>query len=319
MAFILPTIKYCKDNEKTVAMKFLTVQPAYLCWKLYASLRLTLAVLLISFFTACGGGNSASDTVSDPTTPVTVVPGTPNQVTGITSPIEVVPLIITPGAYVSELNDWVLILIRSQLGSGATSKFFGLNYETSDPDIYSGSGLIAGTESATLTNVMFFQNMFTTVRIGTVTVNKTKASNLIADFSFPAKGSIEALNPTNYQYNSAPTLTSVQGTWQGRLSYGVGSSGDFTLVISNKGTVSTSLTFQQDCRITQSTLVPNFDGTNLFAWNLTIPNATLCSFKNQTLTGAAFVTASPVAGKTQRLYAVAISPDGRGVSFKADR
>jgi len=307
-------------------MKFLTVQPAYLCWKLLASLRLASAVLLMSFLNACGGGGSASDTVSDPTTPVTVNPGTPNQVTGITTPIEVVPLIITPGAYVSKLNDWVLILMRSQLGSGATSKFLGLNYKTSDPDIYSGSGLIAGTESAALTNVMLFQNTFATVHVGTGTVSKTDASNLKASFSFPAKGSITAepipvtaFIPTNYQYNAAPTLASVQGTWQGRLSYGVGSSGDFTLVISNKGTVSTSLTFQQDCRITQSTLVPNFDGTNLFAWNLTIPNATLCSFKNQTLTGGAFVTTSPLAGKTQRLYAVAISPDGRGVSFRADR
>jgi hypothetical protein len=99
----------------------------------------------------------------------------------------------------------------------------------------------------------------------------------------------------------------------------MGSSDNFSLFISSQGLVSTSLTFQQDCRITQSTLLPNFDGTNLFAWNLVIPNATLCSFKSQTLTGAAFVTASPVAGKTQRLYAVAISPDGRGVSFKADR
>jgi hypothetical protein len=57
----------------------------------------------------------------------------------------------------------------------------------------------------------------------------------------------------------------------------------------------------------------------LFALNFFIPNATQCSFKNQMLTGAAFVTSSPFAGKTQRIFVVAISPDGRGISFKADR
>jgi hypothetical protein len=239
-----------------------------------------------------------------------------------------VPLIITPGAYTSTVSgkDWVTILMRSQQGSGSTSQFLSLYYNTADPDIFSGSGLIAGVESAALAKVMLFQNTLSSVRIGTGTVSKTSATSLQANLTFPATGSelaksiaASANMPTAYQYNLAPTQASIQGTWQGRWSYGMGSSDNFSLFISSQGLVSTSLTFQQDCRITQSTLQPNFDGTNLFAWNLVIPNATLCSFKSQTLTGAAFVTASPVAGKTQRLYAVAISPDGRGVSFKADR
>jgi len=217
-------------------------------------------------------------------------------------------------------------LMRSQQGSGSTSQFLSLYYNTADPDIFSGSGLIAGVESAALAKVMLFQNTLSSVRIGTGTVSKTSATSLQANLSFPATGSelaksiaVSANMPAAYQYNLAPTQTSIQGTWQGRWSYGMGSSDNFSLFISSQGLVTTSLTFQQDCRITQSTLLPNFDGTNLFAWNLVIPNATLCSFKSQTLTGVAFVTASPVAGKTQRLYAAAISPDGRGVSFKADR
>jgi hypothetical protein len=237
-------------------------------------------------------------------------------------------LIITPGAYTGTLSgkDWVTILMRSQQGAGATSQFLSLYYNTVDPDIFSGSGLIAGVESAALAKVMLFQNTLSSVRIGTGTVSKTSANALMANLSFPATSSelaksiaVSGNMPAAYQYNLAPTQASIQGTWQGRWSYGMGSSDNFSLFISSQGLVSTSLTFQQDCRITQSTLLPNFDGTNLFAWNLVIPNSTLCSFKSQTLTGAAFVTASPVAGKTQRLYAVAISPDGRGVSFKADR
>lgn len=307
------------------SQKFLPFQFAELYLKVFTALRLTLATLLVSFLTGCGGGNSSSD-MADTTPLVPATPGTATPVTGNTTTSEVVPLIITPGVYLSKLNDWVLILIRSQQGSGATSKFFGLNYKTADPDIYSGSGLIAGIESASLANVMLFQNTFATVHVGSGTVVKTSGNNLTASFAFPAKGSVTAepipvtaIIPANYQYNIAPTQASVQGTWQGRLSYGLGYSDNFTMLVSSQGAVSSSLTFQQDCRITQSNLLTNFDGTNLFAWSLTIPNATQCSFKNQVLSGAAVITTSPVPGKTQRIYAVAISSDGRGVSFRADR
>jgi len=284
--------------------------------------KLSASACFISILLACGGGNSTSDMVG-PITPDSTTPPT-----GISTPTDVVPLIITPGAYTGTLSgkDWVTILMRSQQGAGATSQFLSLYYNTADPDIFSGSGLIAGVESAALAKVMLFQNTLSSVRIGTGTVSKTSANALMANLSFPATSSelaksiaVSGNMPAAYQYNLAPTQASIQGTWQGRWSYGMGSSDNFSLFISSQGLVSTSLTFQQDCRITQSTLLPNFDGTNLFAWNLVIPNETLCSFKSQTLTGAAFVTASPVAGKTQRLYAVAISPDGRGVSFKADR
>jgi hypothetical protein len=284
--------------------------------------KLSASACFISILLACGGGNSTSDVVGS------ITPDSTTPPTGISTPIDVVPLIITPGAYAGTLSgkDWVTILMRSQQGAGATSQFLSLYYNTVDPDIFSGSGLIAGVESAALAKVMLFQNTLSSVRIGTGTVSKTSANALTANLSFPATSSELAKSiaasgnmPAAYQYNLAPAQASIQGTWQGRWSYGMGSSDNFSLFISSQGLVSTSLTFQQDCRITQSTLLPNFDGTNLFAWNLVIPNATLCSFKSQTLTGAAFVTASPVAGKTQRLYAVAISPDGRGVSFKADR
>ena len=283
--------------------------------------KLSASACFISILLACGGGNSTSD-MAGPITPDSTTPPT-----GISSPTETVPLIITPGAYTSTDSDWVTILMRSQQGSGSTTQFLSLHYKLADPDIYSGSGLIAGVESAALAKVMLFQNTFSSVRIGAGTVSKTSSNSLVAKFLFPTIGpalpekkiDVSSNMPASYQYNLAPTQASIQGTWQGRWSYGMGSSDNFSLFISSQGLVSTSLTFQQDCRITQSTLLPNFDGTNLFAWNLVIPNATLCSFKSQTLTGAAFVTASPVAGKTQRLYAVAISPDGRGVSFKADR
>lgn len=293
-----------------------------------------LGIVLLASLVACGGGNSATDLaetsapMANTTDNANGSTGTAGNANGNTPDIPVVPLIMTPGAYMATVNnkDWVSFVMRSQQGSGVTSQYLSLYYNSTDPDILSGSGLIAGANSAVLTKAALFQNLFATVRLGSGALSKPSENTLKADFNFPASGSELAksisvvLNlPSNYQYNLAPSQTSVQGTWQGRLSYGMGSSSSYTMVVSGQGAVTSSLSFQQDCRITQSTLLPNFDGTNLFAWNLTIPNATQCSFKNQVLTGAAFVTASPVAGKTQRLYAVAISPDGRGVSFKADR
>lgn len=294
-------------------------------WK--ACFSCTALVLMICL-SGCGGGNTTADLAG--TTPST----TDNNVTGVVgtsdsgNSINNTPLFMTPGAYVATLNnkDWISIILRTQQGSGAVSNFLSLYYNGTDPDILSGSGLITGTDTAVLSRVLLFQNTVASVRIGNGTLTKPKENSVKAELAFPATGtelakviSLVAQMPSNYQYNLAPTLNTVQGIWQGRWSYGMGSSDNFTLNVSNQGVISSSLTFQQDCRITQGTLLPNFDGTNLFALNFFIPNATQCSFKNQMLTGAAFVTSSPVAGKTQRIFVVAISPDGRGISFKADR
>jgi hypothetical protein len=114
-------------------------------------------------------------------------------------------------------------------------------------------------------------------------------------------------------------LNTVQGNWTGRLGYSVGSAENFSMSISSAGAISTAMSFQQDCVLSNAKLAPNFDGTNLFSLSLSVPTATQCSLKSQTLNGAAFVTASPLAGKTQRLYLVGVTTDGRGISFKADR
>jgi hypothetical protein len=131
--------------------------------------------------------------------------------------------------------------------------------------------------------------------------------------------SVVASPPSNYKYNTAATLASVQGSWQGRLSYAFGYVDNFNLTVSGQGAVSASTSFQQDCVLTQGILAPNFDGTNLFTFSVTIPTSTQCALKGQTLNGAAFISTSPVAGKTQRLYIVGVTTDGRGISYKADR
>jgi hypothetical protein len=276
--------------------------------------------LLLSLSTALlvgcgGGGNNGGSDVAAPVVPD--IPALPTPV----------PL-IAPGAYVASLNgkDWVAMLLPTTQGSGNVTNFYGLHYNATDPDLYSGSGLIAGNNSATLTRAFVYPNISAATRTGSGTISNLGNGVVRASLSFPATGleqgkdiNVAASAPINYKYNTPANLSSVQGTWQGRWSYGVGYVDSFTLSITPQGAVSASLAFQQDCQITQGALSPNFDGTNLFSLSLTIPNATQCSLKNQTLNGAAFVTSSPVAGKSQRLILVGITTDGRGISFKADR
>jgi hypothetical protein len=57
----------------------------------------------------------------------------------------------------------------------------------------------------------------------------------------------------------------------------------------------------------------------LYSIAFSVPNATQCFLKNQALTGAGFISASTTPGKTQRLQWVAVAPDGKGLSYLAER
>ncbi len=255
--------------------------------------------------TACGGGGSSTDTPG-------VTPST---------------ALIAPGAYIGSVGgkEWVSILLPT---SATATNFYALHYNGTDPDIYSGSGQITGTNSATLSRVYLYPDNSKPVRTGTGTLSSLGNGAVRAALSFAAAGteigkdiSIDHSAPTGYAYNTAATLASVQGTWQGRWSYGLGFADNMSLNVSAQGAVTSSMLFQNDCQLSQSNLAPNYDGSNLFTWTLSVPAATVCStsFGGQTLTGSAFISPSPVAGKTQRLYLVGVTTDGRGISFKADR
>ena len=281
--------------------------------------RLAMSTWLFSLLLLAGcGGGSTGGTVVEETTASTPAPTTPAPAT---------PL-ISPGAYVASLNgkDWVAMLLPTTQGSGTVTNFYGMHYNAADPDLFSGSGMITGNSSANLPRVFVYPNITAAARTGTGSLIYVGNGAVRASLSFPSTGleqgkdiSVVASAPANYKFNTAPTLGSVQGTWQGRWSYGFGYVDNFSLSISAQGNVTTSMTFQQDCALTQGMLAPNFDGTNLFTFSVTIPTATQCSLKSQTLNGAAFVTTSPVAGKSQRLYLIGVTTDGRGISYRADR
>ena len=256
---------------------------------------------LTSLIVGCGGGSGISPTALPPQ--------------------------LLPGAYVASLfdKDWVGMLLPTKTGTSATYQFLGLHYNGSDPDIYSGSSDVVSATTA-LPSVYVYPNISAAVRTGSGTLSQLGNNVVLTSLVFPATGlelaksiGVAASPPNDYKYNTPASLSTVQGNWTGRLAYSVGFAENYSISIFSDGALSTAMPFQQDCVLSNAKLAPNFDGTNLFSLNLSIPSATQCSLKGQTLNGAAFVTASPLAGKTQRLYLVGVTSDGRGISFKADR
>lgn len=269
---------------------------------------------LTSLIVGCGGGSGSSSSTD-----------ASNASSGSSS--TALPAQLQPGAYVASLfdKDWVGMLLPIKTGTSTTYQFFGLHYNGSDPDIYSASSDVVSTTTA-LPLVYVYPNISAAVRTGSGTLSHLGNNVVLTSLAFPSAGlelaksiNVAASPPNNYKYNTPANLSTVQGNWTGRLGYSLGFSENFSMSISSAGAISTAMSFQQDCVLSNAKLAPNFDGTNLFSLNLSIPSATQCSLKSQTLNGAAFVTASPSAGKTQRLYLVGVTTDGRGISFKADR
>ena len=269
---------------------------------------------LASLIVGCGGGSGSSSSTD-----------TSNPSSGSSS--TALPAQLLPGAYVASLfdKDWVGMLLPTKTGTSTTYQFFGLHYNGSDPDIYSGSSDVVSATTA-LPSVYVYPNISAAVRKGSGTLSQLGNNLVLTSLVFPATGlelaksiGVAASPPSNYKYNTPASLSTVQGNWTGRLAYSVGFAENYSISIFSDGALSTAMPFQQDCVLSNAKLASNFDGTNLFSLNLSIPYATQCSLKGQTLNGAAFVTASPSAGKTQRLYLVGVTTDGRGISFKADR
>ena len=304
----------------------------------YIRLKLAfMAVLFIALTTllsACGGGTSGSSSANS-------APPTTTTPSGF----------IAPGAYVTDApNDmapdktylWVVMLLPTMQGSSAVTNFYGLFFDKNTnqpsyinsyppipvPDLYSGAGLLTNVNSASFTRLSVYSNTSAVLQTGSGTLSLSEVNGLVnglvnAKLRFPdAKDNdrtVSAGAPSDTTYNTSGNLNSVNGSWKGRWSYGVSPADEFPLNISAQGDISTSQDFQGFCKLTEGKLAPSAYSSNLLTFTLKIPNATQCLLGNQTLNGAAFVTASPVAGKTQRLYIAGVTTDGRGISYIADR
>lgn len=282
-------------------------------------LSLTLAALI----TACGGGTSTT-AASDPSiADLSPLPITPPVVNPNTSTV------VTPGVYTALLSgkEITSIVMRNSSTNLASAQLYALQFSSPfDPDIYSGSLSGIGSNSATISNLTYFQNVSGSLRAGTASLTVPSAGLLKTTVSYsatPTEGARDLTwfaNPDNrFKLDTPALLESIQGKWVGRWSYAYGYIDNFSLNVSDTGAVSSSMTFQSDCQISNGSVSPALGGVNLFSVRFAVPNATQCFVRSQNLTGVAYVTSSPVSGKTQRLQWIATTADGRGVSFRADR
>ena len=289
-------------------------------------LSLTLAALV----TACGGGTSTT-AGSDPSVPgVTPLPITPPVVNPNTSTT------VSPGVYAALWNgkEITSIVMRTSNAASDTAQLYALQFNSPDPDIYAGTAKGIGTNNATIGDLTYFQNVSGTLRSGTAALSVPSAGLLKTVVSYaatPTEGARDLTwyaNPDNaLKLDTPATASQLAGRWTGRWTYAFGFVENFSLTFTadpsttepNKLSTTSSTFFQQDCQVTLGEAKPALGGVNLFTVSFKVPSATQCFLKNQTLTGVAYVTSSPVAGKTQRLQWLAVAPDGRGVSFRADR
>ena len=283
-----------------------------------------LSIALALLITACGGGGTSAASTSDPSnTSNTTAPTTPTVVNPNTSTN------VSPGVYTALWNgkEITSIVMRNSAANPASALLYALHFNSPlDPDIYSGSLSGIGSNSAIINNLGYFQNVTGTLRTGSATLTVPSAGLLKTTVSYaatPTEGARDLTwyaNPDNsLKLDTPATLSSVQGKWVGRWSYAYGFVDNFSVTISDAGAVTSSMTFQSDCQISNGSVSPAIGGVNLFNLSFNVPTATLCFVKGQSMTGVAYVTSITNAGKTQRLQWVATAPDGRGISFRAER
>lgn len=284
--------------------------------------KLFLCLISSLLLVACGGGSSTSTEPdpSDPSNPPSITPPVVNPNTSTT---------VSPGVYTALSNgkEITSIVMRTSATNVASAQLYALQFNSPlDPDLYSGSLSGIGSNSANISNLAYFQNVSGTLRKGTANLTVPSAGLLKTTVSYAATSTEGARDLTWYanpdsrlKLETAATLETVQGRWVGRWSYAYGYIENFSLSISDTGVTSSSMTFQSDCQISNGNVAPAVGGVNLYSVSFNVPNATQCFLKSQNMTGVAYVTSSPVPGKSQRLQWLAIAPDGRGVSFRADR
>ncbi|MFY8013814.1 MAG: hypothetical protein ACOVN3_00085 [Limnohabitans sp.] len=296
------------------------------CWHIFA-----LSIFTALLISACGGGTSTTS-VADPTDPnnITSDPITPPVVNPNTSTT------VSPGVYSALWNgkEITSIVMRTSNAANDTAQLYALQFNSPDPDIYAGTAKGIGTNNATISNLTFFQNVSGTLRAGSAALSVPSAGLLKTVVSYaatPTEGARDLTwyaNPDNaLKLDTPATASQLAGRWTGRWTYAFGFVENLSLTFTadpstaepNKLSTTSSTFFQQDCQMTLGEAKPALGGVNLFTVSFKVPSATQCFLKNQTLIGVAYVTSSPVTGKTQRLQWLAVAPDGRGVSFRADR
>ena len=281
-----------------------------------------LSITLAALLTACGGGSS-STAASDPTNST--------ETLGTTTPPVVNPMTstnVSPGVYTALWNgkEVTSIVMQTSTTNLAVAQLYALHFNSpSAPDIYAGTLSGIGSNSATINSLSYFQNVSGTLRTGSAILTVPSAGLLKTTVSYAATSTEGARDLTWYatpdtrlKLDTPALIETIQGKWVGRWSYAYGFVDNYSLTISDTGAASSPMTFQSDCQISGN-VSPATGNVNLFKVNFYVPTATQCFVKGQSMTGVAYVTSSPMPGKSQRLQWLATTADGRGVSFRADR
>ena len=283
-------------------------------------LAVAMGLLVSSVLMGCGGGGSSSgDSGSGSGAGAGSGSGTPTSQ-------------VNPGVYTTSIsnasgNKDLTLIINRDSASSTNGLFYALQFNSSanqvqQPDIFSGSIAGIGNTTASITTLTEFSTNLNSLKSGT------------ASFSYPTQDKLRVdvtpQSANTIQWSEASSITldttnSLVGPWTGTLYYPTATSVPLTITFTNaSNNLSISaLQFGTDCLTNTGVATPSPSGANLFNLSMQLPNTTGCDLSKlsqqpSSLSGVAYVTTSPVPGK-KRLQWVAITSDGRGLSFRADR
>jgi len=281
--------------------------------------RFAVAVgLLVScVLMGCGGGGSSSSSSGS---------GTPTSQVNL-------GVYTTSSTNISSGKDLTLI-INSHSASSTNGLFYALQFnslatQVQQPDIFSGSIAGIGNTTASISSLTEFSTDLNTLKSGTASFSFPTQDKLKVDVTPQSGSAIQWSDATSIALD---TTNSLVGTWTGNLYYPTAASVPLTIAFTSQPTFSdpnnlviSNLQFSGTaCNITNGNATPSLSSVNLYNLSMSLANATGCVLRDDiakpgSLTGVAYVTTSPVVGKTKRLQWVAITSEGRGLSFRADR
>jgi len=277
---------------------------------------LAAGLLISSVLIGCGGGGSSSS----------------DSGSGAGSGSEVPASQVNSGVYTTSYihslgskKDITLIVNSNSLNS-SDGRFYGWQFNSPEasgeqPDIFSGTITGMGSTTARITSLKEVS-----------TFNDTPAQTGSAIFTSPTQGKLKVdvtKSGSTIQWSDAigislDTANSLVGTWTGNLYY-PGAVAPFSISITFNSDLSfTDIQFDgADCRTDNGIARLSPSGSSTYNLSMDIINATGCVLRDDiakpsSLSGVAYVTTSPVQGR-KRLQWVAITSDGRGLSFRADR
>jgi hypothetical protein len=294
-------------------------------WRPATAFCLVMAGLLGGCGGGGGGASSSTSPVTDNTTPTSNSVGT-----------------VKSGVYLATSLSGlkaITLIINSDSVNSSTGQFFALQFNTPEsqpqqPDIYSGSISGLGTSAAKVNSMLAYSTYVDTTppKTGSTTFTSLTQGELKVDATEEGNALQwgNAKNDSGINIDTAATSSSLLGPWTGSLYFPTGGSlANYLITFAAAPTNSdphnlsfSATSFGVGCRPTEGKATPYPSGNNLYSISLKVPNDTQCDLNKSsqaiTLTGLAYITTSPVAGK-KRLQWVAINSDGRGLSFRADK